>query len=332
MKFSLEIPPKDPLWRLQIYAHLADSLSFETIWLSDHYYNRSVVVTATSIAAVTRRARIGLGIMNPYLYHPVLMAQTAASLSEVAPGRVSLGVGAGDRTAVESLGLVQDKPVERVREAVLRVRSLLGGPVRGGGVGLDYPAWGRIPVYVAAQGPRMLRLAAEVGDGVIINSTWLLAPEKPIRIVEEALTALGRNRRDFSLEMNVLVSVHEDAEKARKTAKPYVAVVSMGLPSEIAREIGVGEEKLREIASMVRARMWLEAHRVVPDRLVEFVSIAGDPICVRSRIEDLANHRLDGLVFGGPLGPTPRKAIITLSSVVDELSGSGSGPSSSTHP
>ena len=50
MRFSSELPPKDPLWRLQIYAHLADKLSFDAIWLSDHYFNRNTLILDTFLA------------------------------------------------------------------------------------------------------------------------------------------------------------------------------------------------------------------------------------------------------------------------------------------
>ncbi|MEM0481513.1 MAG: LLM class flavin-dependent oxidoreductase [Nitrososphaerota archaeon] len=321
MKYSIEIPPKDPIWRLQIYAHLADTLSFHTIWLSDHYYNRNIAVAATAICMVTKRARIGLGIMSPYIYHPVSMAQMAASLSEVAPGRISIGIGAGDKNILDSLGIVQEKPVERVRWAVRTVRGLLSERRHGGDLGLDFKAWGFSPIYVAAQGPKMLQLAAELGDGVLINTSWLPNPERPLSLVRKTLEEAGRSRGEFSIELEVLVSVHEDPEKARKTVKPYVGVVMQGLSPEMVEEMRISEETLREIRSMVQARMWLEIHRVVPDEAVELFSIAGTPSYVRSRLEEISSIGLDGLVLGGPLGPTPRKAMKMLDGIVREFSG-----------
>lgn len=320
MRYSLELPPKDPIWRLQIYAHLADSLSFDTIWLSDHYYNRNIAVAATAMCSVMKTKRIGLGIMNPYLYHPVLMAQMAASLSEVAPDRVSIGIGAGDRNALESLGIVQESPVAKVRGAVEMVRELLGGRVGGGGLSLDFKGWGRIPIYVAAQGPRMLRLAGETGDGVLINTSWLFNPKRPLSIVEKALAETGRRRDLFSIEMEALVSVHEDSEKARKTVKPYVAVVVQGLSAEMADELDINPNVMREIRALVRARMWLEIHKVVPDSLVELFSIAGNAREVEARLEEVSKAGLDGVVLGGPLGPTPRRAMIVLDGIVKRVS------------
>ncbi|MEM0382602.1 MAG: LLM class flavin-dependent oxidoreductase [Nitrososphaerota archaeon] len=321
MKYSLEIPPKDPIWRLQIYSNLADTLTFDTIWLSNHYYNRNIAVAATAMASVTKRARIGLGIMNPYLCHPVMMAQMAATLSEMAPSRVSIGIGAGDRNVLESLGVVQERPVEKVRWAVRTIREMLSEASRGGVPGLDFKAWGRIPIYIAAQGPRMLRLSAELGDGILINTSWLPNPKKPLNILRGVLDEVGRSRGNFLIELEALISVHEDSEKARKTVKPYVGVVVQGLSPEMALELGISGETIREIGALVRARMWLEMHKVVPDELVELFSIAGTPGYVRARLEDIAGIGLDGLVLGGPLGPTPRKAMILLNEIVREFSG-----------
>lgn len=319
MKYSVEIPPKDPVWRLQIYAYTADTLSFDTIWLSDHYYNRNIAVAATAMSAVTKRIRIGLGIVNPYLYHPVLMAQLAATLTEMAPGRVALGIGAGDETALKSLGIARNRPIEKVREAVRTVRDLLHGS-GGGNFGLDFKPWGHVPIYVAAQGSKMLQLAAEIGDGALINTSWLFNPEKPISLLKGYLTGAGRRREEFTIELETLVSIHEDAEKARKTVKPYVGVVCQGLSTDMADELGVGAEVMRRIGLLVKARMWLEIHKVVPDELVEKLAIAGEPKNVRSRLEELSGMGLDGLVLGGPLGPTPRKALIMLNGIVREFS------------
>lgn len=324
MRYSIEIPPKDPVWRLQIYAHLADTLSFHTIWLSDHYYNRNIAVAATAMCMVTRRVRIGLGIMNPYIYHPVSIAQMAASLSEVAPDRVSIGIGAGDRNVLESLGITQERPVEKVRWAVSTVRDLLSDSRCNRALGLDFKAWGSPQIYIAAQGPRMLQLAAEMGDGVLINTSWLPNPDRPLSLIRKVLDEAGRRRAEFSIELEALVSVHEDPEKARKTVKPYVGVVMQGLSPDMADELRISEEILREIRSMVRARMWLEIHRVIPDEAVELFSIAGTPSYVRSRLEEFSSIGLDGLVLGGPLGPTPRKAMIILDEIVKGFSGSSS--------
>ncbi len=319
MRFSIELPPKDPFWRLQIYAHLADRLSFHAIWLSDHYFNRNTVVAASVIAGVTKRLRIGLGILNPYLYHPVWMAQAAASLSELAPERVSLGIGAGDTLALASLGIRQVGPLERVREAVKTVKETLQGSTDERGR-LDFKPWGRIPIYVAAQGEKLLRLAAEAGDGVLINSSWLHEPTRPVRIVRAALAGLGRAEKDFSVEMEALVSIHEDQEKARKTVKPYVGVVSQGIPQSLSEELGIRPETLSRIREMVLRRNWLEIHRVVPDDVVDLFAIAGNPKHVEKRVEDLLGSGLDGVVFGGPLGPTPRRALIELDRILRGLS------------
>ncbi len=318
MRFSIELPPKDPLWRLQIYAQLADKLSFDAIWLSDHYFNRNTVISATVMAGVTRRLMIGLGIMNPYLYHPVWIAQAAATLSELAPGRVMLGIGPGDRLTLESIGVEQVSPVSRVREAAKIIRETLGG--ESGAMGrLDFRPWGRIPIYVAAQGERFLRLAAEVGDGVLINSSWLHSPESPVGIVRGELARIGRDERAFSLEMEVLVSLHEDREKARKTVKPYVGVISLGIPPDQAEGLGISQEALSRIREMVLKRNWLEIHKVVPENLVELFAVAGEPGYVEERISTLCETGLDGIVLGGPLGPTPRRAIIELDRILRGL-------------
>src|SRR2546430_1232973 len=81
-------------------AKEADALGFHSFWLSEGYHSRSAVVRAAVIATSTGRIRIGLGILSPHTKHPALLAMDAASLDEIARGRVILGVG----TVLNALG------------------------------------------------------------------------------------------------------------------------------------------------------------------------------------------------------------------------------------
>jgi 5,10-methylenetetrahydromethanopterin reductase len=74
-------------------AKEADALGFHSFWLSEGYHSRSAVVRAAIVAISTGRIRIGLGILSPHTKHPALLAMDAASLDELARGRVILGVG-----------------------------------------------------------------------------------------------------------------------------------------------------------------------------------------------------------------------------------------------
>jgi 5,10-methylenetetrahydromethanopterin reductase len=247
MRFSVELVPKEPFWRMRVYAATAEGLGYSAVWLSEHFFNRSSVVASTYLALRTRTISIGLGVLNPYAFNPITMAQFAASLTELAPGRVMLSIGAGDPIALSAMGYEQMEPLKKVEEAVKIVKTLLTGETTSGGARLDFRPRGPVPVYVAAQGRRMLELAGRTGDGVLVNSANLPFLEESLKVVRQSASSSGRQRVD--VEVEVLTSVHEDRSKAVKTVKPYAAVVLLGMPESWRERLGVGEEliaKLRE--------------------------------------------------------------------------------------
>ena len=316
MRFSIELAPKDPLWRLEIYASLSEQLGFDTIWMSDHYHNRNVAVALSYVARVTSRIRLGPGVVNPYTTNAYSMAQMAATLSEIAPNRICLGIGSGDAATLETLGIKREKPVEAVENAIKTVRRLLGSTSSSDDPKLDFKAWGNIPIYVGAQGSRMLSLAGRLADGVLINASVPEFVERARRIVENAVEMAGRSRSNISIESVAMVSIDDDREKARKTVKPYVSFLLVGSTPQILDKIGVGNEELERIKALLKARRWLDIQSILRDDLVDYFSISGSPREVRDRLAELCKLQIDGLVLGGPLGPKPRKALLILADIL----------------
>src|SRR5437660_12012703 len=107
-------------------AKEADALGFHSFWLSEGYHSRSAVVRATVIASSTGRIRIGLGILSPHTKHPALLAMDAASLDEIAPGRVILGVGTV-LNALRKHALERTGATQVVKEAVEITKRVLSG-------------------------------------------------------------------------------------------------------------------------------------------------------------------------------------------------------------
>ncbi|MDJ0274317.1 MAG: LLM class flavin-dependent oxidoreductase [Nitrososphaerota archaeon] len=317
MRLSIELVPKDPFWRMRVYAVTAERLGYDAVWLSEHHFNRSSVVAATYLALRTRVLRIGMGVLNPYAFSPALMAQFAASLTELAPGRVALSIGAGDPVSLKAMGLGWVDPLRRVEEAVVTVRTLLTGSRTEGHLRLDFRPRGTVPIYLAAQGKRMLELAGKVGDGVLINSANLPFLEESARRARDAATSAGRE--GFAVEAEVLTSLHEERAKAVKTVKPYVAVVLLGMPQTWRERLGVEEGLLTRLSDAVSKGDWLRIHEVLPDDLALALSVSGNAADVRRSLSELPVRFLDGIVFGGPLGPYPRRAINELWRVSSEL-------------
>src|SRR6266545_800266 len=112
----------------------AERLGFDYAWIPDQTFYRDPYVVLTALALTTDRIRLGLGVTNPYTRHPAMAGRAIASIAECAPGRVLLGVGAGNvRELLQPLGLDLDSPAARCREMVELVRHELDGSQNGTG-------------------------------------------------------------------------------------------------------------------------------------------------------------------------------------------------------
>jgi 5,10-methylenetetrahydromethanopterin reductase len=157
-------------------ARAAEASGYAAVWFAENPFGHGVLPAAAACAAATERIGIGIGVFNPYNRHPTLMAMEIAALDELAPGRVRLGIGSGIAAATERMGLVPDRPLAAVRDAVAIVRGLLAGEeVTYAGrafsadkVRLDHPR--PLPLYLAARGEQALALAGRIADGLMISN------------------------------------------------------------------------------------------------------------------------------------------------------------------
>ena len=185
----------------------------------------AVVGMATSL-------RLGTAIANVYTRGPATLAMCAAGVAEIAPGRFCLGIGSGSQPIVESWnGGVFDHPATRVRETVQFLRRALvgervvftGATFSVDGFRLSRPPARPIPIYVAALRPGMLRVAGEVGDGVILN--WLSAKDVPqsIAVVREAAQNAGRDPATIEITARLLINVDPPGPASDLAVRRHVA-------------------------------------------------------------------------------------------------------------
>ena len=184
-------------------AGRADSLGYESIWVT-HGLGRDALLTLSAYSQVAPRVGLGTGVIPIYPRHPVLLAQEALTLSDITGGRLRLGIGVSHRPMMEgALGLDMGRPLDVMREYVSVLSAALGGKVdhRGpryratwqSGLPALPPA---PPILLAGLGAKMLELAGEIADGVVL---WLCAPAY---IRDKAIPAIkrGRQRAGKSLE------------------------------------------------------------------------------------------------------------------------------------
>ena len=198
------------------WAQVAEEVGFDIVGIADSQsVYRDVYMCLALCATGTSRVRLGPRVINPLTRHPAVAAGAAATLAELAPGRTMLGIGTGD-SAVLNLGLAPSTRA-RLRAYVETVRELLE---TGTSTWDDRPVrmtWGggKVPIYLAASGPRMLHLAGEIGDGVIINTG--LAPDivrDSIAQIRAGAESAGRTLDDVDLWWLPVANVRDDRNAA----------------------------------------------------------------------------------------------------------------------
>ncbi len=316
-KFGVEFVPQDAYWKTTYYAMLAEKSGYDYVWITDHFNNRNVYTSLATILNYTDRVKIGPGVTNPYVLHPVGTAQTMASLAEIAPGRVVCGIGSGDKTTLEMANIPHEKPLATIREAVQIIRDITGGKrvnidgniYKISGVKLNFKIPQPVPVFVGAQGPKMLSLAAEIGDGVLINASNPKDFETAFASIDEGLAKAGKKRSDVEVVAATAFSIDKDPEKARQAAIPVVAFIVAGSPEPLLQKHGIQVEAANKIKDAIVKGDWGNVFGQVKPEMMEAFSIVGTPdVCVE-KIDRLLKMGVTLFITGSPIGPKIHKSI-----------------------
>jgi F420-dependent oxidoreductase-like protein len=185
-------------------AKAAERLGYESVWVTQLPNARDAALVIAAYANATQRVGFGTGILPIYTRHPTAMVQMAASLDELSGGRFTLGIGVSHKVTVESMwGMRLDSPVDAMREYLDIVRTSL----RDGGCSIDGkhfsahwaysgPRRAEMPIMISALNPRMLDLAGEKADGIVL---WMCSPGYIRDQVVPAVTA-GRQKAGKSMD------------------------------------------------------------------------------------------------------------------------------------
>jgi 5,10-methylenetetrahydromethanopterin reductase len=311
---GIELTPEQPLDEVVSLAERAEAAGFDTILSSCHYFNRDPFAALVRIAAATETVRVGPGVVNPYETHPVALASRVATLQEESGGRAVFGIGAGDAPTLSALGIERDRPLGRVLEAFEVARELWDGgsvdregAVTARGATLNY-AVDPPPVYVGAQGPDMLRMAAKHADGVLYNASHPRDVAWAAERVEEGLSERPAGRGEFDFVVQASVSVAGEAEAARETARQAAAVIAGGAAPPVLDRHGIDVDLAAEIGDLVSAGEFRSAFEKVSEAMIDAFCVAGTPADVADRI-DAIREDADGVVAATPLGPDRGAAI-----------------------
>jgi len=333
IKFGSFIPiPTTPVTKLIEIARVNEEAGFDSIWAADHllFVPLGTVPEAwtilTAIAMVTKKAMLGTCVTDVHRYHPAVLAQRIATIDQISAGRVILGLGAGEAMNLQPFGIERRKPVSKLIETVSIMRKLWSGET------FSYegefwklkdaflqiqPIQPRLPIYLGANSPRMLRLTGQIADG------WLptpLSPElykKRLRFIEEGAQQAGRSISEIDTGLYLYTALADQAEDAHKqldTMKPMIVTAP-----ELLHEAGYKVEVPKEIRTLAYTDVlptgeWIELFAkygdVIPrEAAVEF-SIAGTSQDCINKIEEYVKVGVNHFVLIN-MGPSPRRVMET---------------------
>jgi F420-dependent oxidoreductase-like protein len=285
----------------------AERLGYDSVWTAEAYGSDAATVLAW-LASGTERIRLGSAIFQMPGRSAAMTAMTAATIDQISNGRMLLGIGSSGPQVSEGWhGVRFAKQLARTRDYVAVVRQVLARErLEYHGETLDLPlpdgpgkalkltiapVQERIPIYLAAIGPKNTALAGEIADGWIPT---LFSPEHVAEfrpLLEEGAARAGRSLDGFDIAPTVNVFITDDLESARDAMRPYIALYVGGMGSRaqnfynsLVQRYGF-EEAAQEVQELYLSGRKEDAAAALPAELIDTVSLCGPRDHVRERLE-----------------------------------------------
>jgi 5,10-methylenetetrahydromethanopterin reductase len=326
MRVALYLQDKHPIREGMEYVRYAEERGFEAVWQAESRLVREATVPMAAFAAVTDRIKVGSGVVPIWTRNVGLLAATFATLDELAPGRVLLGLGAWWEPLASKVGVDRRQPLRAMREVVEATRRLLamervtyhGEFVHLDDVEIDIVHGDRspkdVPIYVGATGMQMMSLAGEIADGVLLN--YMVGPEYNRQAMEALATGAaraGRSVEDIDRPQLVVCSLDHDRDLALDRARELLTQY-LGQQPHIMKASGVDPALVEEIGKILTWPASPEeihrAMRLVPDEEVQKISASGTPEECRAKVaEYVASGATCPVLY--PLGDDVRLMIDT---------------------
>jgi 5,10-methylenetetrahydromethanopterin reductase len=292
------------------YARLAlqaEALGFDGVSVFHDFGFQPSLFALLEMARVTTQVRLGAACLNPFLLHPVEIAGQAAALQLASGGRAYVGVARG--AWLERVGVIADRPLRRLAEAVEVIRRLLRGdesPYNGeifplaAGTRLHYALPDPPQLLIGTWGARGLGLAGQVADEVKLGGC---ANPDMVRLartrLDAACTAAGRDPASVGLVAGAVTVVDDDAVAARALARSEVAMY-LDVVAALDETVTVPAEVLDPLRAALATGT--EAGQYVPDDLLHRFAFAGSPDDIAAHAIELVEAGASRIEFGTPHG------------------------------
>jgi 5,10-methylenetetrahydromethanopterin reductase len=307
----------------------AEAAGFDSAWVIEDYYSWEAFASLGYLAAVTERIQLGLSVTTPYVRPAALIATAAATLDQFAHGRFLLGFGRCTGTMLGQIGIEDRKPLTTLRETTEACRAMWrGGEVsyQGDVVTIDrvvpdvVPVNGRIPVLYGAIGPKALRQAGAVADGVIFTSF------APVPYVEWAVAQVragaeesGRDPAKLEIVAMIATRITDDPDAAIEELKPWLGLAygmsgrgelllqgsdaDLSLLEPIREKLKIDEilaEGLEPYLHSYKRVSPAEVAPAVPAEWVSNAAIIGDAATCRARLAEFVSAGVTHVIIDSP--------------------------------
>ncbi|MDR6201276.1 5,10-methylenetetrahydromethanopterin reductase [Microbacterium sp. SORGH_AS428] len=304
--------PRDlPVAEVLDFARKAEESGFDEIWVVEDLGYRGGIAQAASVLAVTSRVTVGVGILPAAVRNVAFAAMEIATLAQLHPGRIVVGIGHGMPGWLSSVGAWPQKPLTFLREYVVALRALLEGaqgPERGTYVDVEGLRLSETPdivppIVLGVRGPKSLAAVGEVADGVVLAEP--AAPE----YIAHALERIGEvETRVITYDLAV---VADTTDAAQAIVRPALAVLAESdwrphvLPLPYA-------EELLQLASDLPVDAFT---RTLPTEWVTELTLSGTVEEVRAGIQRRHDAGATTVVFI-PVGANPSTTIRDLAEAI----------------
>lgn len=284
------------------YAKYAEEKGFEAVWQAESRLVRDAIVPMAAYAAVTKKIKVGSGVINNWTRNVGLLAATFLTLDDLAPNRIICGIGAWWDPLAKNVGIDRKKPLLAMRETVEVMRRLLnmervtfhGEFHHVDGIELDVVHGRReprhVPIMIGATGDLMMEMTGEIADGCVMN--YCVAPEyndKALELLEKGAKKSGRKIEDIDRPQLIVCSVDQDHDKAIEYTKELLCQYLAQQP-HIAKASNVSPEVMGNIQATLGWPATKEqinkAKHFVPDDLVHKITASGTPAEARAKVAE----------------------------------------------
>ena len=294
---GVHIVPLMPARDVISVAVEAERLGYDYCLVADEGFHPDVYACLGAIARATDR--ITLGVMtNGYTRHPAVTAAAAATVNELSGGRLVVTLLAGGSMVLSPMGIERSRPARVVADAVQALKRLWSGEEvswKGQTCSLDRAQLGMgpqsIPIWIASRGPRLLELAGQQADGVILTVKPDLGAA--LSLVEEA--AATANRPDpHRFYLGRICYTPELLEGQRRT----LSFVLMDSPRRVLESLGLTPDEITVVEHAADANRPELVDELVDGDLLQRYQVAGTPEECRTEVERLArDHSLSGVLI-----------------------------------